>query len=109
MMYDVQISHQADNDLRDIFSYIAHELRAPQNAASQLDRLEQAIYSLDQLPDRFRAYSTEPWHSRGLRVMPVDRYLVFYIPNHANGTVYIVRVLYGGRDIETQLSDFTTL
>ena len=39
--------------------------------------------------------------------MPVDHYLVFYIPSHELKTVHIVRVLYGGRDIEQQLNRFT--
>lgn len=82
MRYDVQISNQAEADLRSIFEYIAFELQSVQNAVGQLDRLEESILSLDQMPDRYRAYEKEPWHSRGLRVMAVDNYLVFYIPNH---------------------------
>ena len=81
MIYDVQISNQAESDLRSIFEYIAFELQSVQNAAGQLDRLEESILSLDQMPDRYRAYEKEPWHSRGLRVMAVDNYLVFYIPD----------------------------
>ena len=45
MMFDVQISKQADNDLRGIFEYIAFELLAPENAARQIDRLEKQSIS----------------------------------------------------------------
>ena len=72
----------------------------------QLDRLEESILSPDQMPDRYRAYEKEPWHSRGLRVMPVDKYLVFYIPNHDAKVVNIFRVMDGGRDIGAQLTRF---
>lgn len=109
MRYDVQISNQAEADLRSIFEYIAFELQSVQNAVGQLDRLEESILSLDQMPDRYRAYEKEPWHSRGLRVMPVDNYLVFYIPNHDTKVVNIVRVMYGGRDIDAQLTRFTKI
>ena len=51
-------------------------------------------------------YEKEPWHSRDLRIMPVDNYLVFYIPNHEEQTVKIMRVIYGGRDIDKQLNRF---
>ena len=81
MMFDVQISEQADNDLRGIFEYIAFELLAPENAAGQLDRLEEAINKLEYMPEKFRRYEREPWRTRGLRVFPVDNYLVFYIPD----------------------------
>ena len=107
MIYDVQITAQAESDLRSIFEYIAYELQSVQNAIGQLERLEQSISSLDQMPERFRAYLNEPWNGRGLRVMPVDHYLVFYIPSHESKTVHIVRVLYGGRYIEQQLNRFT--
>ncbi len=106
MNYEVRLTTEAENDLRGIFEYIAFELQLPQNAAGQLDRLEQSIMSLDQMPERFRVYEKEPWHSRDLRIMPVDNYLVFYIPNHEEQTVKIMRVIYGGRDIDKQLNRF---
>lgn len=109
MRYDVRISNQAEADLRSIFEYIAFELQSVQNAVGQLDRLEESILSLDQMPDRYRAYEKEPWHNRGLRVMPVDNYVVFYIPDHDTKVVNIVRVMYGGRDIDAQLTRFTKI
>lgn len=109
MRYDVRISNQAEADLRTIFEYIAFELQSVQNAVGQLDRLEESILSLDQMPDRYRAYEKEPWHNRGLRVMPVDNYVVFYIPDHDTKVVNIVRVMYGGRDIDAQLTRFTKI
>ncbi len=104
MIYEVRLTTEAENDLRSIFEYIAFELQSPQNATGQLDRLEQSIMSLDQMPERFRVYEKEPWHSRNLRIMPVDNYLVFYIPNHRELTVKVMRVMYGGRDIPKQLN-----
>lgn len=104
MNYEVRLTTQAENDLRGIFEYIAFDLQSVQNAAGQLDRLEQSIASLDQMPERFRVYENEPWRSRNLRIMPVDNYLVFYIPNHEEQIVHIMRVMYGGRDVDRQLN-----
>ena len=109
MTFEVKISEQANSDLREIFEYIAFELRSPQDAAGQLDRLERNILSLERLPERFHTYQKEPWHSRGLRVMPVDNYLVFYVTNRNTATVTIVRIMYGGRDINAQLKKHTKL
>ena len=78
MIYEVRMTPEAKNDLRGIFEYIAFDLQSVQNAAGQIDRLEKGISELDQMPERFRKYEKEPWHSRNLRVMPVDNYLVFY-------------------------------
>ena len=81
MIYEVEVSKQADSDLRGIFEYIAFELQSPENASGQLDRLEEQILNLDTMPERYRKYENEPWKSRGLRVLPVDNYVVLYIPD----------------------------
>ncbi|MCM1058483.1 MAG: type II toxin-antitoxin system RelE/ParE family toxin [Firmicutes bacterium] len=107
MSFEVQVSKKADRDLRDIFEYIAFELLAPENAAGQLDRLEDAISKLDNMPEKYRRYEREPWKSRGLRVFPVDNYLVFYIPNMDTKIVTVIRVMYGGRDVDDQLREYT--
>ena len=107
MIFEIEISDQADADLRNIYEYIAFELQSPENAAGQIDRLEESIMGLDRMPERFREYENEPWHSRGLRIMPVDNYCVLYIPDAENAVVTIIRVMYGGRDIDTQLRKYT--
>lgn len=107
MTFQINITRQAEDDLRNVFEYIALELQSVQNAVAQISRLEKAIFSLDQMPQRYRAYQKEPWHSRGLRVMPVDNYLVFYIPYPDTLNVEIIRVMYGGRDADTQLNKIT--
>lgn len=62
-----------------------------------------AVAKLNQLPLRHRLYEKDPWHSKGLRVLPVDNYLVFYLPVEAQKIVVVVRIMYGGRNIEEQL------
>ena len=103
MIYKVEVSQQADNDLRDIFEYIAFELQSPKNASKQLDRLEEHILSLDIMPERYQKYEKEPWKSRGLRVLPVDNYVVLYVPDTDAKLVTILRVMYGRRDIDKHL------
>lgn len=104
MIYSVKISAQAEEDLKGIFEYIAFDLMSLQNANAQLSRLESDILKLKEMPERFRLYEKEPWLSRGLRVMSVDNYLVFYIPDKETKTVTVIRVMYGGRDVEKQLN-----
>ena len=107
MIYEVEVSQQADSDLRGIFEYIAFELQSPKNASGQLDRLEKQILSLNTMPERYRRYEKEPWKSRGLRVLPVDNYVVLYIPDHDKKIVTILRVMYARRDINNQLNLYT--
>ena len=104
MIYEVEVSEQADNDLRGIFEYIAFELQSPENASRQLDHLEEQILSLDTMPERYRKYEKDPWKSRGLHVLPVDNYVVLYISDSNKKVVTILRVMYAGRDIDNQLN-----
>jgi toxin ParE1/3/4 len=103
MTFTIEFSDQANVDLRDIYAYIAYELQSIENARGQLARLEESITHLAYMPERFRKYEIEPWHSRGLHVMPVDHYCVLYIPDAEKAIVTITRIMYGGRDIDKQL------
>lgn len=103
MMYRVEISRQAESDLREIYEYIAFSLLEPDNAGRQLKRLEQQILNLEYFPERFRLYEKEPWHSRGVRLLPVDNFAVFYLVHSEKKLVTVIRVMYGGRDVEKEL------
>lgn len=41
--------------------------------------------------------------------MPVDHYLVFYIPDNAAGVVTVIRVMYAGMDVDSQLNSYTVM
>ena len=97
MIYSVNISAQADRDIRAIYEYIALTLMSPENANAQLSRLEDRINKLDNLPKRFPKYKNE------IRFMPVDNYLVFYTVEDVSKNVSILRVIYGKRNIEKTL------
>lgn len=97
MIYSVNISAQADKDIRAIYEYIALTLMSPENANAQLSRLEDRINKLDNLPKRFPKYKNE------IRFMSVDNYLVFYTVEDVSKNVSILRVMYGKRNIEKTL------
>ena len=103
MSYEVMMTPNAKRDLQEIYRYIAVELQAEQSANTQLTRLKESILKLDEMPERFRVYDREPWRSRNLHIMPVDNYLVFYIPNNVNKTVVVLRIMCGRQDVDAQL------
>ncbi|MBQ7936850.1 MAG: type II toxin-antitoxin system RelE/ParE family toxin [Clostridia bacterium] len=103
MKYSVKISAQAEEDIKGIYEYISFDLASQTNAFAQIGRLERGILSLSEFSERFALYQKEPWKTRGLRMMPQDNYLVFYIPEKDTATVNVVRVMYAGRDAEKQL------
>ena len=103
MIYEIEMTEAAKKDLQSIFEYIAFILQEPENARNQMRRLESRILSLDTMPERYKSYDKEPWHSQGVRILPVDNFIVFYIPDANTKIVTIIRILYSSRDIEKQL------
>jgi toxin ParE1/3/4 len=53
------------------------------------------------MPARFVSVDWEPWASMGMRKMPVNNYVVVYLIDDPKHAVNIVRIFYGGRDVES--------
>lgn len=54
----VDYTVEAENDLVDIYSYIAYSLLSPDNAEGQIERIMQAVEDLDHMPLRYKACGT---------------------------------------------------
>lgn len=98
--YSIQYSIVSKNDLKSIYSYIAFELQAKIAAKNQTSRIRENIRALDYFPEKYPLVDWEPWNELGVRKMPVDNFVVFYRVDHETRCVEIVRIFYGGRDIE---------
>jgi len=104
MIYSVEISGQAEKDLKGIYEYISFVLLSPTNASKQLQQIFTAISKLDYMPERYSKYEKEPWQSRGLRQMPVNNYIVFYLVNNETLTVTVTAVMYKKRECQLHLN-----
>ncbi len=104
-MTDFKVIYTAEavKDLQAIYRYIAEELLAPQAARSQAERIQDRIEALSAFPLRHQLLTWEPWRSMGMRQMPVDRYIVYYLTDSAEQTVSVLRIIYGGRDLKRAL------
>jgi toxin ParE1/3/4 len=96
--WNIEIADAAYEDLRNIYSYIAIELRSPDDARNVLRRILAQIATLDEMPERFRPYPREPLSSQGVRVMDVGNYCVYYLPK--DGVVSVGRILYCKRNTD---------
>ena len=105
MSWEIRYTDEARWDLRDVFEYISFELLESDTAKRLVRQIMEDAGKLNHMPMRHRLYDDEPWHSQGLRFFPVKNYLVFYCPEEKTQTVYIVRIIYGGRDVRKQLSE----
>lgn len=101
--FKIIYSPEALNDLRKIYSYIAFKLKAPDTARNQALRIRKEIRSLGFMPDRYVLVDFEPWKSRNTHKVTVNNYVVFYAVDEDLLTVTVIRIFYGGQDIENIL------
>lgn len=97
--YRIQYSPAALDDLKDIYAYLAYELKAPSTAKNQVNRINAEIGSLDFMPCRYEQVDWEPWKSMGMRKVPVNNFVVFYKVDLDAMTVTVLRIVYGGSDV----------
>ena len=104
--WKVRIMKHAEADIRAIHEYIVEELQEPDVANAQIKRIMDAILKLKDMPMRHMLYRKAPFGDIGLRFMPVGNFLVFYLPRDdiEIPTVAVLRVIYGKRNIDEQLS-----
>ena len=104
MSWNIEVSDAAQNDLRDIYAYIAFKLRSPGNARDVLRRILAQVAALDEMPERFRRYPREPLRSMGVRVMDVGNFCVYYLPK--DGMISVGRILYCRRSTDGLVAEF---
>ena len=103
MTWTVSYTVDAEKDLIDIYDYIADILHSPSSAKKQTERIMDSINDLEYMPLRHKLYEHEPWHTKGLRVLSIDNYLAFYLPDESRKTVMIIRIMYNRRDTKKHL------
>jgi len=91
-MPEVVISPKAEQDLLEIWFYIAED--SPVNADRFLDKLDKKAIKLSEFTD---IGIDRPELAEDLKSFPVDRYLIYY--RVIKNGIELVRVLPGARDI----------
>ena len=96
--YNIVITKDALEDIEDTFDYISEILFEPMYAKRIQKSLLLKIRSLETMPKRNAVIDTEPYKTRGVRILLVENYKVFYIVDEEKEMIYILNVLYKHRD-----------
>lgn len=99
-LYRVEYSQEALVDIKSIYTYISQILHAPLTARRQVNRIRKEIRDLEAFPTRYVLVEWEPWASMKMHRLPIDNYVVFYFVDEQAMAVKIVRIVYGGRNLE---------
>lgn len=92
--YHVKIYSRAYHDLDEIYRYIAHNLLEPGTALNMVQELEEAIYSLEQLPERGTYRRIGAFGTYNYRQLFVKNYIIIYRVLKKEKEVHIVTVRY---------------
>lgn len=92
--YTVKFYARAYRDLDGIYSYIANELLEAATAEKLIDELEEAIYSLEQFPERGAIRRIGVYANGDYRQLFVKRYVIIYRVRKDKQEVHIVTVRY---------------
>ena len=78
MSYAVKVTKQAYGQMREIMLYITNELFAPEAAQNLIDKFQEAISDLADMPKRHSMVDEEPWRSEGVRKIVVKNFLIYF-------------------------------
>ncbi len=97
-MYKILRTDRAEDQLRNIIYYIADDSGSVDIALRYLDKIEQAINRLQELPNSGSIPRYSILKKQGYRVVIVEKHLVFYKVNEENKTVIIYAIVDGRRE-----------
>ena len=96
--FRVEFLHGSASDLQEIASYITLELMNPESASRIVERINNSGKSLAIMPQRYRLVDDVRLARKGIRMMPVENYFLFYTIDKRRKRVSILRVLYNRRN-----------
>ena len=101
--YKIILTDRAKYDLDDIYNYISKSLMAERAAENLMTRIQDSIMNLADMPEAFSIIEQYKQRDYQYRKLIVNNYLVIYRIDKEQEMVYIVRVIYGGRNYLTEL------
>lgn len=96
MVYQIDITDSAINDLKSATKYISETLKNRVAANNLLNDAETAFTSLSEFPERNPTVNDEFLAGRGIRWIAIHNYIAFYIVK--GSYITILRFLYSGRN-----------
>lgn len=103
--YEVRVTRQALEQMKEIVHYISYDLMAPDAADNLLDKFKTEILKLSSFPKKHALIGEEPWRTEGIRKIVVKNFLIYYWVDDDNSRVQVTAVIYSRRDQIQQLAN----
>ena len=98
--YQYHFTKKAETDLDEILSYISIELSNPDAAASFLKDLQTVLTSICSVPKIGRIVENEFLPDKEIRKSLVGNYVLYYLPDTEEKSIYVLRILYSRRNLD---------
>ena len=98
--YRYHFTKKAETDLDEILSYISIELSNPDAAASFLKDLQTVLTSICSVPKIGRIVENEFLPDKEIRKSLVGNYVLYYLPDTEEKSIYVLRILYSRRNLD---------
>lgn len=96
--YKVLLYPRAYRDIEDIYSYIALEKMAPENAQGQTNRIWEALKRLELFPESHQDRLVGRYADKGYKQLMIDNYIAIYRIEKETKKVFVVTIQYQGRN-----------
>lgn len=103
--FSCKLTTKAEADLDEIVSYIAVQLENPQAATRFLNKLQEAIHESCLFPESGSLVINEFLPYKGIRKKLVGNYIMYYFPDMNTEAIYVLRVIYGRRNLDEILRE----
>ncbi len=102
--YSCAFTARAEQDLDEILGYIKNELKNPDAAARFGQKVFRCCDTLCAQPEAGMFVENEYLTDKQVRRILVENYIVYYKAAAEEKTVYILRIVYGYRNLDAVLS-----
>lgn len=99
------LTRRAEGDLDEILSYLPVQLSAPKAAADFLEKLQGAIREACAFPESSAPVDNAFLPNGTVRKKLVGSDMLYYFPDREDERIYILRVLYGRRNLDELLRE----
>lgn len=74
--YEVRVTKQALEQIKEIVHYISNDLMAPDAAHNLLDKMKAEITKLSSFPKKHDLIDEEPWRTEGVRKVVIPSIII---------------------------------
>ena len=98
MAYKLEVTPEAEQDTDKIVKYMVEKLINHSAATRFLDDVNESYQRIEKNPHMYCLCQDPRLQDMGYRKVVIKNYLILYRIDEISNTVYVVRIVYGGRN-----------